>query len=495
MFISETAPANIKIFLRKLFPRRLVIILLVALVIFVAFTTSIIYEHYTVNHDNLAKYLPPDTVFYAHGNLLASSQVYRSIDKFFELHPFFRVRLFQYLNSQTLDLWPRVSGLPTQEIAYALVPVAGDYQPVLLLLATDEDKYIHNLNYWQGTGWQAHGLDKVVIVSPVGYSSWRPAGKTLESFFKDNKILTVNQFYLYLNLSNYPDWINKITTNPLGLELVEQWSKTANQKLIYVIGQGNSLNLTDDLAFFASAEPDRPRSWVDSIGGRDILLMKNVAVQELGDFLTTHNALFSEMGFDANELIRLAKVKYDFDVLSDLILKTRGGWDVAIRWERIENDEIARHYLFGFEVDDSFDFTAWNDLLRLTLAYRHPARVESSLPDGSRYTEWRAELHPGLEIRKIAVLKNYEIFQAWAAAEPSVWLYAKAGNQLLVSNNERLLTGVINQTIIWPSQDSDCQRLGSSYIYVDFVSEWSEQIGLGNLLLNMKDNKFSFCIQ
>ena len=93
MFIVEPEISKIGKILRKLFSRKPWIILIVALVIFAAFTTAIVYEQYVMNQDNFAKFLPSETVLYAHGNTLVSSQVYRPFDKFFEFHPFFKAKL------------------------------------------------------------------------------------------------------------------------------------------------------------------------------------------------------------------------------------------------------------------------------------------------------------------------------------------------------------------------------------------------------------------
>jgi len=480
--------------LQQVFRRKSWIILAIALVIFVSFTTTVVYEQYVMNQDNLAQYLPADTVFYLHGNTLKSSFVYRSFADFIVKHPRFKAVWLEDWEDRYLSLWPPINGSDHQEIAFALVPRADGFQPIMLLFLKSDKGIGESIVKWQVDGWQVSRIDDVVAVSRQSFFQWNTGKANLARILAKKKIPLANQFYAYMDVSNYKKWLPQITNNSYLFKMFEYWGDSQS---LYAFIRDNNLLITDNPSILGEGFIKEEQNWVDGLNETDSLALKNIDLRQVADFMLENNSFFAGTVLSPRNLINKMRIKYDFDVLNDLILKLDGPANIYIKGMESfvldQGKQVA--YILDLPVSDSFVLANWEEFLKNAASFSFPVEVEKKLPDGSSYKVMQARANKDINISReemsTGIVLNYVTYQdlQWD------WYYIYTQGRLRVANNRDLLVSTVLSKARLTQAKSRCPIVENKYIkfFPSFLK--AGKLGFNKLMLSQGKSGSVLCIQ
>ncbi len=481
----------------RLFKKRPWVILVVALVMFVSFTTAVVYEQYVMNQDNLAEYLPPDTVFYFHANTLKSSFINKSWSDFFSTHPRFKKIWLNNWEEKYFPSWPRLNGSDHQEVAFALVPKGNSWQPILLLFLRSDQGINESISKWQAEGWRVARLDNVVAVSRQSFYQWNTGQANLAKVLVNKRIPLANQFYVYFAKDKIEQWLPSLTDNKLLLDFFSYW-EDSNQSAWYFFVRQNGLLITDNPSLLAEVKWKNKTEWIDQLSGEDTILLKNINLRLVWDFLLKNQKFLARTKFDLLKIYHKIRSRYGFDVLNSLILKSSGPANIYIgNFGGIFNNNSKTSYIFEFPVSYDFPLSAWEDFFKTAAGFYFPVEIEKKLPDGTKYRVKQARDPKSLNIKR----KNFKnIFVLNSIVVDDIvwdWFYVYKSGRLWVANDKDMLISILSgQVKKTKKQDySFCPISAGSYL--EFLPDFNNasRLGINFILISQNDLGLLICAQ
>lgn len=486
----------------RLFRRRPWVILLVALVMFVSFTTAVVYEQYVINQDNLAKYLPPDTVFYFHANTLKSSFVNKSWVDFFSRHARFRKIWLDGWEEKYFSSWPRLNGSDHQEVAFALLPKTDSWQPVLLLFLKSDRGIEESIRKWRASGWHVARLDNVITVSQEPFYQWNTGEANLAKVLIRKKIPLANQFYVYLNKDNSDEWLPSLADNKFLLKFLSYWQKSESWAWYFFV-RDNGLLITDNPSLLGGVNLKSKEQWIDNISGENVLLLKKVDLRSIWYLASENKDFLSGTSFDLLRIADKMRSRYGFDVLNSLILKQSAPANIYIGNFINYNSVLSQgksevSYIFEIPVSFNFSLPTWENFLKTAAGFSFPVEVEKVLPDGTKYRVKQARDLKKFNIKRESLAQGPVLNSVVMEGEEWNWHYVYNQGKLLVGNDKEMLISLLSGQIDKNTNTKDgsfCPIGEGSYIkYLPDFSKAAE-LGVDFILINQTNLGFLICAQ